>query len=305
MEFSQSGQLLAVMDQILQPLQDAGHSVERLRVDLQAPFPFPWPFWQFMDSFAETAALTPPPLADWSVAGEFDLVVIGYPVWFLSPPPAITAFLQSQKGKALLRGKPVISITACRNMWVQAHVDMSQLLEDAGARLLDHVALTDPSPAMYTFVTTPRWVLTGRKQAFWFFPPAGLTPQQISATDRFGQAIQAAVSQADWLGDAPMLQGLQAVSVDPGLAASEKIAKRSFRIWGKLLRAMGPPGAWQRRPVLVLYIVFLLTLICTVVPLSMLLRAIFFKLAPKTATTIQQKLEQPSGSGTHRMGNLA
>ena len=158
---------------------------------------------------------------------------------------------------------------------------------------------------MCTFVTTPRWVLTGRKQAFWFFPPAGLTEQQVSESARFGEAMRAAIGQPDWEGDVAMLDGLQAVAVDPGLAASEKIAKRSFRIWGKLLRLMGPPGAWRRRPVLVLYIVFLLTLICTVVPLSMLLRAIFFKLAPKRAVAIQQKLEQPSGSGTHRMGNLA
>ena len=304
-EFSQSGQLTGVMDQVLEPLQQAGHSVQRLRLELETPFPFPWPFWQFMDNFAETAALSPPPLAPWEMSGEFDLIIIGYPVWFLSPPPAITAFLQSAQGQALLKGKPVVTLTACRNMWIQAHVDMCQLLQQAGARLLDHVALTDPSPAMYTFVTTPRWVLTGRKGAFWFFPPAGLNQQQVDDSVRFGQAMNAAISEQAWRGEESMLQGLQAVQVDPGLAASEKIAKRSFRIWGRLLRALGPPGAWQRRPVLVLYIIFLLTLICTVVPLSMLLRSIFFKLAPKRATAIQQVLEQPSGSDTHRMGSLA
>ncbi len=291
------------MDQVLTPLQQAGHQVERLALELEQPFPFPWPFWQFMDSFAETAALTPPPLAPWQVEGEFDLILIGYPVWFLSPPPAITAFLQSPEAQALLHGKPVVTVTACRNMWVQAHADMCGLLEQAGAHLLDHVALTDPSPAMYTFVTTPRWVLTGRKQAFWFFPAAGLTEQQITAAQRFGQALNDAVGAADWAGRTAMLTGLGAVNVDPGLAASEKIAKRSFRIWGSLLRALGPPGAWQRRPVLVLYLIFLLSLICTVVPLSMLLRAIFFKLAPQKATRIKQELEQPSGSGTQKMGN--
>lgn len=304
-EFSQSGQLLQVMDQVIAPLQQAGHQIERLRLELAEPFPFPWPFWLFMDTFAETAALVPRALQPWQVEhDDHDLVILAYPIWFLAPPPPIVSFIKSDDGRALLKGKPVVTLTACRNMWIQAHKDMQGLLAEAGARHLDHVAMVDPAHAMLTLVTTPRWVLTGRREAFWFFPRAGVSEQQIAQSARFGRALNAAIADPQWQADAPMLTGLGAVAVDPGLAASEKIAKRSFKIWGALMRAVGPPAAKRRRIVLVFYTVFLITLLCTVVPLSMVLRAIFFKLAPNKVAKLRAELELPSGSETHRMGQF-
>lgn len=305
-EYSQSGQLFQVMQQVLAPLQQAGHEVERLQLELETPFPFPWPFWLFMDTFAETSALVSRPLKPWSVERhDYDLVILGYPIWFLSPPPPIVSFLKSDAGKALLNEKPVVTLTACRNMWIQAHKDMQQLLAQAGAQHLDHVAMVDPAHAMLTLVTTPRWVLTGRREAFWCFPRAGVSDEQIKNSSRFGRALNLALSNPEWSADQAMLTGLQAVAVDPGLAASEKIAKRSFKIWGALMRAVGPPATKQRRIVLVFYTVFLITLLCTVVPLSMVLRAIFFKLAPERVAKIRAELEQPSGSGSERMGQFS
>jgi len=53
---------------------------------------------------------------------------------------------------------------------------------------------------------------------------------------------------------------------------AEKMGWRSFRIWGALIRALGPPGSALRVPLLLIYALFLATAILTVVPLSMLVR---------------------------------
>ena len=83
-----------------------------------------------------------------------------------------------------------------------------------------------------------------------------------------------------------MLQSLQAVAVNERLIASEKIAKRSFMIWGKLLRGIGVPSSTMRRAVLCLYIVFLVMMILTVVPVSALIKRL---LSPFTRERIAQQ----------------
>ncbi len=147
-EYSQTGQLTAVLDSLLAPLQEPGSGVLVHREVLRPipAYPFPWPFWSFLDTFPETVAGDPPPLAPLSVGAgtAFDLVIIGFPVWFLSPPPPVTAFLRSEAGRRLVRGRPVVTVTACRNMWLMAQETMKQLLKDSGACHCDHVALVQP-----------------------------------------------------------------------------------------------------------------------------------------------------------------
>jgi hypothetical protein len=307
-EYSQTGQLTAVLDALLAPLQRADGEI-RVHREVLRPipaYPYPWPFWQFLDAFPETVAGEPPPLAPLTIdpGAAFDLIIIGYPVWFLSPPPPITAFLRSEAGRRLVCGRPVITVTACRNMWLMAQEQMKRLLADAGARHRDHVALVDQGNAFATFVTTPRWLLTGRKGAFWGFPPAGVPAAEIAASRRFGLALREALQRGAEKQPGPMLDGLRACVVDPRLIASEKIGRRSFRIWARVLLWAGRPGTLFRRAVLAFYLVFLLSLIITVVPLSMLLKAALRPLLHRRLGTLQASFEQPSGSATSRMASF-
>lgn len=98
-----------------------------------------------------------------------------------------------------------------------------------------------------------------------------------------------------------MLTGLKAADCDPGLLFSEKAGTRSFYLWGKLLRAVGGPGQLRRRPFLLLYVVFLITLIVTIVPLSLLVQAILRPFLQRKFAAIKQKFDAPSGSGVERM----
>lgn len=304
-EYSQTGQLTAVLDSLLAPLQEPGSGVLVHREVLRPipAYPFPWPFWSFLDTFPETVAGDPPPLAPLSVGAgtAFDLVIIGFPVWFLSPPPPVTAFLRSEAGRRLVRGRPVVTVTACRNMWLMAQETMKQLLKDSGACHCDHVALVHRGSALATFITTPRWLLTGRKNAFWGFAPAGVGEDEIRACGRFGLALREALASDAEQRHEPMLRGLRACAVDPRLITSEQVGLRSFRLWSRILRRAGRPGAPLRRVLLAFYLVFLLSLIITVVPLSMLVRAVLRPLLQRRLNSVQASFEQPSGSDSARM----
>ena len=307
-EYSQTGQLSAVLDALLAPLQEpgAGCLVHREKLRPIPPYPFPWPFWQFLDAFPETVAGVPPPLAPLAVdpGAAFDLVVVGYPVWFLSPPPPVTAFLHGDAGRALVRGRPVVTVTACRNMWLMAQEEMKRLLREAGAHHCDHVAVVDQGNAFATFITTPRWLLSGRRNAFWGLPPAGVAAGEIRACRRFGLALAEALRGDEEKRGAPLLRGLGASPVDPRLIASETIGRRSFRVWARILRRAGPPGAPLRRVFLAFYLVFLLCVIITVVPLSILLKAALRPLLRRKLDTLQAAFEQPSGADRSRLARF-
>ncbi len=302
--YSQTGQLKEVLRSITAPLErDPNVEVIYEYLKPRQEYPFPWPFFRFLDTFPECVYLDPPELepAGFDPQAHYDLIILGYQVWFLSPSLPVTAFLKSDAGRQVLRGRPVMTVVACRNMWLTAQEKVKTLVSDAGGKVIDHVALVDEGSALATFITTPRWVLTGRKEGFWGFPAAGIGECQIRAAARFGRAIQRALPHGDLIAQAPLLAGLGAAKVDPRLIPSERIGHRSFRIWGALLRAVGRQGQWQRKPMLVIYLTFLITLIVTVVPVTMVIRTLARPLFSARLEKEQIALEGPSGSDSSRM----
>jgi len=304
LNYSQTGQLTEIARRIAAPLeQDDGIRVHIETLRPAAPFPFPWGFFSFLDAFPESAHMVPPPLQPLSLTGDedFDLVILPYQVWFLAPSQPVTAFLKHPLAKKLLAGKPVVTVIACRNMWMLAQEKMKAMLQDCGARLLDNVALVDPSPTMASLWSTPFWLLSGKKDFLKFLPPAGVDAASIHAARRFGLALRDALREGQERGDAPLLAGLRAVDSNPHLLFSEKAATRSFFVWGKLLRAAGKPGQWRRYPFLILYVMFLITLISTVVPVSLLIQSLTRPLLRSRFAALKQQFDSPSGSGTERM----
>jgi len=268
------------------------------------PYPFPWPFFDFFDAFPESVHLDPPemqPVA-FDPDAEFDLVIIAYQVWFLSPSLPVTGFLKSEEAR-VLKGKPVVTLIACRNMWLTAQEKMKALIASNGGHLIDNIALVDRGAPWTTFVTTPRWLLTGKKNGFWgIFPPAGVSREDIDGAARFGRALADGLSTLE--GRPPyrsLLKGLGAVRVNPALIMGEKLAQRSFYLWGKLLRAIGRPGSLLRRMMLVVYIVFLVAMILTVVPLGAVVRAMVRPFLRRKLDAEVARLEGPSGSSTERV----
>src|SRR3989338_3550207 len=307
LHYSQTGQLTRAVKSLLSPLANRPDVVIVWQnLEPVEPFPFPWGFFRFFDTFPECVHLDPPPIRPlaFGPAARFDLVVLSYQVWFLSPSLPVTAFLKSEAAR-VLRDTPVITFIACRNMWLSAQEKMKGLLRDLGARLVDNVVLVDQGPPWATFITTTRWVLTGKKNGFWgIFPPAGVSAAEIAAAARFGRALADALPLLQ-SAQGPLLSGLGAVKVIPGYITGEKIAHRSFRLWGKLLRAIGKPGNPLRRLVLVVYIVFLVAMILTVMPLSIIMRALLRPLLRKRLEAEVARLEAPSGSSTERLAQYA
>ncbi|MCK4585998.1 MAG: DUF2059 domain-containing protein [Gammaproteobacteria bacterium] len=306
-QYSQTGQLSRLVSSVVEPLDESSFvDVTYATVEPQKAYPFPWPFFRFFDVFPESVYLDAPPIKEISLDPEskFDLVILAYQVWFLSPSLPITAFVKSDIGKKVLRDTPVITVIGCRNMWAMAQETMKKMLVGVQAKLIDNIVLVDQGSSLASFVTTVRWLLTGKKSAFGGFPEAGIAEKEIKKAVRFGSAIKSGLMSDMEKTGLPLLKGLRAVEVDVSLVQSEKIGYRSFRIWGKLLRSIGPQGDVKRKPVLVIYITFLLLMIVTVVPVTMLLKRIFSPFLRQRYQSLKTTYEQPSGSGSERMGEF-
>jgi hypothetical protein len=296
---SPSGQLSDVIRNLTAPLAETGAiEVHYLVLRCKHPYPFPWPILRFFDTFPEAIYLDPPELEPLGLAANqhFDLVILGYQVWFLSPSLPTTAFLKDPLVKNLLQGTPVVTVIACRDMWLMAQERTKELLAACGARLIGNVVLVDEAGSVGSFLATPLWMLTGNRGPMLggLIPRAGVKPEQITGSRRFGERIVRALTNNQAL-DTALLHGMGAVKVNTQLIATEKAARRSFLAWGKLLRALGKQGAWARQPVVMIYIVFLIALLIVVLPISALLKTLAAPLLRKRIAAQRTYFSQPSG----------
>ncbi len=296
LSYSQSGQLTKILERIVEGIKSNGAiQCDVRQITPMHHYPYPWPFYRFFNVFPEAVYMDGCPVQPVEAEDRYDLIILGYTIWFLSPSIPVTGFLQTDQATRLLKDTPVITVIACRDMWLIGQEKMKKMLNKLGARLLDNVVLTDQGKSLYTFVTTPRWMLTGKKDKFWFFPRAGVADDEISRADRFGKRIAEALAGNMEQGTAPLLSGLGAVNVNGKLIATEHIAHRSFLIWSKLIKKAGPPDSTGRNIVITIYAIFLLCLVLTVVPLNMLVRKILARFRKKALASAVSYYEQPSG----------
>lgn len=305
--FSQSGQLTSIVQSIVEPLRVAGIEVVMAEIKPLKPYPFPWPFWKFFNQFPEAIHDDPDPIEALQLPANanFDLVILGYQVWFLSPSMPMAAFLRSDQAKQLLRDKPVITVLCCRNMWLSAQERMKDKIKMLGARLIDHIALVDRSPNAATLISTPMWLLAGKRGPFLggLVPVAGVAPMEITASARFGRAIAAQLPARGPDDNRPMLKGLGAVSVDVNLIAHEKLTGRSLRMWGRLLRRLGNQESLLRKIFLRFYVVFLVVLLLTLMPVVWVIKRLIAPLMRAKVEARREYFAAPSGEATDLVEN--
>ncbi|NPA58869.1 MAG: dialkylresorcinol condensing enzyme [Epsilonproteobacteria bacterium] len=294
--YSQSGQLDKVVKSFISKLPDENIKVDVKKIKLVEEYPYPWPFYDFFDEFPGAAHMDGCDVKEiQNIEDDYDLIILGYTIWFLAPSSPIVGFLKSTQAKEIFKNKPVVTLIACRDMWVLAQEKMKTLLKNLDAVLIDNVALTDQGKGICSFATTPRWLLSGKKDAFLIFPPAGILESDIADASRFGKRLNEALKQNKERSGEALLKNLGAVNVNGKLIASEMIATRSFYIWGKILKFTGPKKSFTRKVAITIYAVFLALLVFTMVPLNLMIRKIINLFQKEKLIALEKKYELPSG----------
>src|SRR5580704_11724295 len=186
--YSQSGQLKEIINNFCAPFINSGITVEKVQVTLKNDYPFPWNSKDFFDVMPDcvlgvTAELAPIALKEKS----YDLIVIGYQPWFLSPSIPFNSLMFQPAFRQLLNNAPVITITGARNMWVNAFTKVKKMLNEAGAKHVGTIALVDRHLNLVSIFIILHWMLHGENSRYLgLFPRPGVCDKDISNTERFG-----------------------------------------------------------------------------------------------------------------------
>ncbi|MFC2467541.1 MAG: dialkylresorcinol condensing enzyme DarA [Capnocytophaga endodontalis] len=265
--YTQSGQLKEIIDSVLSPLTEV--TIDFLPIDTTEPFPFPWTGEAFFGAFPESYLQIPQPLKPFHLAHtDYDLVILGYQVWYLSPSIPFNSFLQSEAGKQLLQGKPVITISGTRNMWVMAHQKVKKLLTECGAHLVGNIALTDRHHNHISVITIVQWLFSGDKNKRYLgvFPKAGVADKDIQGASVYGALIAPHLQTGDYTGLQQEIVAHGGVHYKRFLLSAEKKGNRLFGIWAKMIY-----GSKKRKFLLKCFRIYLYIAIWVLMPIVWLL----------------------------------
>ena len=265
--YTQSGQLKEIIDSVLSPLTEV--TIDFLPIDTATPFPFPWTDDTFFDAFPESYLQIPQPLQPFNLSHtDYDLVILGYQVWYLSPSIPFNSFLQHPEAKKLLSGKPVITISGTRNMWVMAHQKVKKLLTDCGAHLVGNIALTDRHHNHISVITIVQWLFSGDKNKRYLgvFPKAGVADKDIQDASIYGTLITPHLQTGDYTGLQQEIVAHGGVHYKRFLLSAEKKGNRLFGIWAKMIY-----GSKKRKFLLKCFRIYLYIAIWVLMPIVWLL----------------------------------
>lgn len=269
--YSQTGQLLDILENMVSPLKQDNIAVSYYRIIPKEPYEFPWDKEKFFDCFPESFLRIPSgfhPPEEEILRKKYDLVILGYQVWYLTPSIPINSFLISNIGKSLLRDRPVITVVACRNMWIQAQEKMKRLLVQADAKLVGHIALVDRHINHISVITISHWMLSGKKDRYLgIFPKPGISDKDIKEAIKFGAPIKEALLVEDFSNLQENLVKLGAVHINPYLVLTDKRGNVLFSKWANHIIKKGGPGEPPRLKWIRIFNYYLLFAIWVIAPI--------------------------------------
>lgn len=267
LSYSQSGQLDEIAERFFLPF--SSHKIDRVKVRPSKPFPFPWTSAEFFDAMPETVLEEPIQLEPLNIPGsDYDLIVLGYQPWFLSPSLPVTALLKSDEFKTVVQGKPVVTIVGSRNMWINSQISINRLVEQAGAKVVANIPFSDKTNNIVSAVTILYWMLSGRKERMWgVFPKPGVSDEDIERAGEPGRIVLAHAESGEYTSLQEKIADFVTVPTD--ILFIEKRAKRLFRIWAGIIRRFGKTPR-SRRLWVSIYKYYLIIALFIVAPIVLL-----------------------------------
>lgn len=288
--FSQTGQLTDMITNLTNPLLEAGHKVEFVRVEPQTPFPFPWKGKSFFAVMPECVNEVPANIKPFQLKeSKYDLIILGYQAWFLSPSTCANAILNNQGFKQALKNTPVITITGARNMWIMAMERIKAKIGEAGGLLKGNIALADNHANFVSFLTIFYWMFSGKKDRYLnILPKPGVSDEDIAGCKNFGNTILPALEAGNWNNLQQDLLVQKAVVVKYRLMFIEKKARKIFGVWAGIITRKK-----NRTPWLAAFKYYLIIALFVAAPIILTVDAIFFK--PFLGKRIKKQMNYYSG----------
>ena len=244
--YTQSGQMGDIISSFTAPITEAGATVEKVQVKPVTEYKFPWKGNHFFSVMPDCVLSVPTALQPFRLKEKsYDLVILGYQPWFLSPSIPSNSIVNHPDFKVLLKDTPVVTISAGRNMWLNAYVRIRKSLKDAGGKLVGNIALVDKHSNPISFITIFYWMLTGKKERYLnIFPKPGVSDEDIKNTSVFGEIVAKHLATDEWDNLQQELLDKKAVVIKYPLMFIEGKAKFIFAAWAKFIAKRRNKAPW-------------------------------------------------------------
>ena len=296
--YSQTGDVRRMAESFVQPLSAAGAAVIWEEIRPTVEYPSPWRnVHRFFNVMPECVLGLPPPIQPPQFAADdrFDLIVLAYQVWFLSPSLPVQGLFRTAAAR-VFRGRKVITISVSRNMWHRASLEMKRLLEEAGGEHIDGVVATHQGPPWATFLTTTRAVDGEARPFVGDLPARRAGGGGRGADGRAGGRRRAAAGRLGGPrgpGPAPRFGGRGS---EPPLRDAGARGRSLLSFLGSPHPQLRPPGPPLRSVGIFLFIHFLLLMIVAGIPLSVLTLPLVYPLTRRSTAARLAHLKQPTES---------
>lgn len=289
-QYSLSGETSHATEQFLQGFQSEWMGEVKVVTQSIQPdpaFSFPWTFWDFFDVLPETLHATPwqrsvvKPIIEEEEEADttsFDLLVLGWQTWYLSPSLPVRLALEDPHYQALLnqKCKQAVLIGTHRNMWHHASTRLCRSLATncPNVKLVGDINFCQSSPFLVSVVETLQRQLQGKSGV-------GLTTAQDQAFQegrKFAQHFQQQQQQSKpttttvYHGGTPW---------NPTLAFCESTFFPIKNVAAKIMSKF-QPGSWVRKLVMMIYIPILLSAIVGLAPPILLIGNLKSNMKKKT-----------------------
>jgi flavodoxin len=140
--YTYSQQTGKVADAMAKALQARGHEVTKALIEFTdhhygerfSHWPMNWPIWNIVGMLPaqkrrKTGQISIP---DQARDGDYDLVIVGSPTWWLTTNMPVRSYLKDPAAKKVLDGKPFAAFTTSRRYWKGNIADIRELGETAG-----------------------------------------------------------------------------------------------------------------------------------------------------------------------------
>jgi len=286
--YSQSGQLNEIIDNFLLPFNSA--EIERKQIETVKPIRFPWKSEVFYDTMPECVNEEAVALQPINYESEkYDLIVLGYQPWFLSPSLPITSLLQDPAFQQKMKDTPIVTVIGGRNMWLNSQESIKAYIKKAGGILVGNVPLMDREPNLISVLTIFHWMLSGKKERKWnLLPLPGVSQEDIVSADKFGAIVNTALVNEDYQGLQKKILSLGLIDIPTDIWFIEMRGKKIFRIWAGLIKKKGTTP--EKRKFLVNLFKYYL-LIALFVASPIILSVYFLLIAPFSQKSIKKSKE--------------
>ena len=270
--YSQTGQVKDIIKSVLSDGENDEYiQIDYYKIEPEKNFPFPWqPTSAFYNVFPESVKGISAPVKPLIInkPEQYDLVILGLQVWYLSPSIPVNSFLKSTDAKKNLKDKPVITIYGTRNMWISANKTVKELIKKAGGNLKGNIVFSDKHHNLISVITIVRWLIKGKKEASKYFPEAGVSGKDISEASKFGKPILKALKNNNFKTLQKELLKLNAVHIDYHIMKTELTGKRIFNIWADLILKHSENNSKKRKRLLKLFSYYLFLVIYLISPFA-------------------------------------